>query len=157
MFPYVRKGQKYIPNAAFHNAAVRLVNDFGRIGDGEFKGRSGWSDSAAYDGPFAVKRDDDGGGFFSFSSGVVWAGTEKIAVPGGKVRPGNLSNDLSSDFYFYLVIRYSSGYSAKVVYSSSRDGLSQTDSEYVVLLAWWKDGKITQLQHGDIYIAGRVV
>ena len=127
----------------------------------------GGGDVAAYDGPFAATIEPPTEGreneiHVKLSPGRIWAGTTKIDFPGDEFYTSAGGKD---DIACLLSIYYDGEY----VFHRSFEKLESYDQftgqsnfgpeyRYAVPLVLLKaDGRIVQLQHGDIFIAGRCV
>ena len=143
-FNLVRQGENFHPSAAMHNATARMLNSRGRIGEGEFKGRS--MGGTSYDGPFAVKFDSENEQRIVVNSGLVICGQYTLTVP--------VSNFPFVNGYIIGKITYNGSYHVDVLQTTDyRQGY-----DYAVFrIADIQEGTITQIQYGDFFVAGRVV
>lgn len=128
----------------------------------------GGGDVAAYDGPFAATIEPPSEGreneiHVKLLPGRVWAGNTKIDFPGDEFYTSAGRKD---DIAYLLNIYYNG---EEYLYGHSFEKLESYDQvirqsgfapvyRYAVPLVLIKaDGRIVQLQHGDIFIAGRCV
>lgn len=166
MFKQVRPNENFRPSAEFHNATARLLNNLGTIGDGRFRGKRGGGGSA-YDGPFAATIEPPTEGreneiHVKLSPGRIWAGTTKIDFPGDEFYTSAGGKDdiayllsiyYDEEYFFHYSFEKLESYDQFVGQSNFGPGY-----RYAVPLVLIKaDGRIVQLQHGDIFIAGRCV
>lgn len=104
-----------------------------------------------YNGPFKLVFQN--GEIVNFTGGYIYAGTTAITPQNNSVpyTSGNL--------YVILTVGLNTlgtGLVASLSGSNSPQ-LTQTDTQYQVCLGMYDGTKITQWQHGEIYIAGRAV
>lgn len=120
---------------------LRLETRFSPSGGGSGGGGGG---GGGYSGPFAVSY---GSSRITVADGLVIAGATTISVSATTVSSGNGT--------VYLALSYSGGsYSYSVARGSPP---SQGATTAVYRLATIAGGAVTQVQYGDIYVAGRVV
>jgi hypothetical protein len=111
---------------------------------------------SAYDGPFAISYDASTA-IATVLGGFIIAGTTTFSSPDGQVA---LGSEGYSGNYVYIDITYS-GTRLSSSLSTTGDwnfARQQTDSTYRVCLGYVTiGGRVTQYQHGDIYVTGRLV
>lgn len=116
----------------------------------------GGGDVAAYDGPFAISYNASTA-IATVLGGYIIAGTTTFFSAYGQVA---LGSDGFFGNYVYIDIT-SSGTSLSSSLAATYDwniARRQTDSTYRVCLGHVTNGgKVTQYQHGDIYVTGRLV
>lgn len=124
----------------------------------------GGGDIAAYDGPFAATIEPPTEGrenenHVKIAPGRVWAGTTKIDFPGGEFYTNaGRKDELAYLLTIYYNGEYLFGHSFEKLESYEQVIRQQAVYRYAVPLVLLKaDGRIVQLQHGDIFIAGRCV
>lgn len=150
-------GSKTLVSASTFNRVARAVRnmsiDGGTIGMNPAggihlqlipAGSSGGGGGTAYGGPFAVTAEN---GAITIAAGHIVAGTTIVSVTQGA---------LAGTGTVYLSLTYSNGaYSYTLAIGTPP---AQSASTAVYRLATVEaDGTVTQIQYGDIYVAGRIV
>lgn len=117
-------------------------------------------DGAAYDGPFAATIEPPTEGreneiHVKILPGRIWAGTTKIDFTGDEFYT---SAGRKEDIAYVLSIYYDEGEYSYYHFFKTLESYAQSGAVFAIPLVLIKaDGRIVQLQHGDIFIAGRCV
>lgn len=115
---------------------------------------------SAYDGPFALSI---ASGYITVAAGTVLAGTVLVPVSSetfdASTSPGEVMYFTMRLFYSSVDSYYADIYEYNNLADAHSQGTGYEDWCYVVILGTYDvdSGKLTQWQHGDIFVAGRLV